>query len=116
MAPIAISSERDETPLVTLTTHFEDTIRFFLNGTRVVLDDVDPEITLLEYLRGIGLTGTKLYKNPWTCCETQELTPFPLQRLRRGWMRRVYCRHQPVQSNHETDLPCERECLSGTTS
>jgi xanthine dehydrogenase/oxidase len=27
----------------------------------VVLDDIDPEITLLEYLRGIGLTGTKLY-------------------------------------------------------
>ncbi|KAL2263860.1 hypothetical protein VTK26DRAFT_4656 [Humicola hyalothermophila] len=42
------------------TTTFDDTLRFYLNGTRVVLDDIDPEVTLLEYLRGIGLTGTKL--------------------------------------------------------
>ena len=39
---------------------WEDTIRFYLNGTRVVIDNIDPEVTLLEYLRGIGLTGTKL--------------------------------------------------------
>jgi xanthine dehydrogenase/oxidase len=61
MAPIAISPERD--PLAaapSLKTAYDDTLRFFLNGTRVVLDEVDPEITLLEYLRGIGLTGTKL--------------------------------------------------------
>lgn len=45
---------------LSLTTTYDDTIRFYLNGTRVALDDVDPEITLLEYLRGIGLTGTKL--------------------------------------------------------
>jgi xanthine dehydrogenase/oxidase len=61
MAPIAISPARDETPLGSLTTHYDDAVRFFLNGTRVVLDDIDPEVTLLEYLRGIGLTGTKLY-------------------------------------------------------
>ncbi|KAF8469090.1 Molybdopterin-binding domain of aldehyde dehydrogenase-domain-containing protein [Kalaharituber pfeilii] len=36
------------------------TIRFYLNGAKVVIDNIDPEITLLEYLRGIGLTGTKL--------------------------------------------------------
>ncbi|KAI8266070.1 Xanthine dehydrogenase [Colletotrichum sp. SAR11_239] len=60
MAPIAISPERDAGPLNTLTTDFDDTIRFYLNGTRVVLDEIDPEVTLLEYLRGIGLTGTKL--------------------------------------------------------
>lgn len=47
-------------PTAALTTTFDDTLRFFLNGTRVVLDEIDPEITLLEYLRGIGLTGTKL--------------------------------------------------------
>jgi xanthine dehydrogenase/oxidase len=47
-------------PTSTLTTTFDDTLRFYLNGTRVVLDDIDPEVTLLEYLRGIGLTGTKL--------------------------------------------------------
>ena len=60
MAPSAISPESDSAPLGALTTTFDDTLRFFLNGTRVVLDDVDPEVTLLEYLRGIGLTGTKL--------------------------------------------------------
>lgn len=61
MAPIAISPERDVGPLNSLTTNFDDTIRFYLNGTRVVMDEIDPEVTLLEYLRGIGLTGTKLY-------------------------------------------------------
>jgi xanthine dehydrogenase/oxidase len=51
-------------PAGTLTTTFDDTLRFYLNGTRVVLDEIDPEVTLLEYLRGIGLTGTKLYAHP----------------------------------------------------
>ncbi|KAK1254243.1 hypothetical protein MKX08_008238 [Trichoderma sp. CBMAI-0020] len=62
MAPIAISPERDGQldTLADLTAKFEDTIRFYLNGTKVVLDEIDPEITVLEYLRGIGLTGTKL--------------------------------------------------------
>ncbi|KOS21895.1 Xanthine dehydrogenase [Escovopsis weberi] len=62
MAPSAISPERTSRPesLAALTATYDDTIRFYLNGTRVVLDDVDPEVTVLEYLRGIGLTGTKL--------------------------------------------------------
>lgn len=46
--------------LAHLTEEWDDTLRFYLNGTKVVLDSIDPEITLLEYLRGIGLTGTKL--------------------------------------------------------
>ncbi|KAK5029883.1 hypothetical protein LTS07_005607 [Exophiala sideris] len=46
--------------LSSLTESYDDMIRFYLNGTKVELDAVDPEITLLEYLRGIGLTGTKL--------------------------------------------------------
>ena len=46
--------------LAQLTEEWDDTIRFFLNGTKVTLDSVDPELTLLEYLRGVGLTGTKL--------------------------------------------------------
>lgn len=63
MAPSAVSPERESQPelLTSLTAKFDDTIRFYLNGTRIVLDDVDPEVTVLEYLRGIGLTGTKLY-------------------------------------------------------
>lgn len=43
-----------------LSCEYDDTVRFYLNGTKVELDVIDPEITLLEYLRGIGLTGTKL--------------------------------------------------------
>lgn len=46
--------------LSSVTTTYDDTLRFYLNGTRVELDNIDPETTLLEYLRGIGLTGTKL--------------------------------------------------------
>ncbi|KAI9024730.1 putative xanthine dehydrogenase HxA [Hyaloraphidium curvatum] len=43
-------------------TQFSSVLRFYLNGQRVVLDgdSVDPDTTLLTYLRGIGLTGTKL--------------------------------------------------------
>lgn len=46
--------------LASVTEAYDDSLRFYLNGTKVVLDAIDPEITLLEYLRGIGLTGTKL--------------------------------------------------------
>ena len=46
--------------LSALTEDWDDTIRFYLNGTKVALDTINPEVTLLEYLRGIGLTGTKL--------------------------------------------------------
>ncbi|KXX73654.1 Xanthine dehydrogenase [Madurella mycetomatis] len=60
MAPSAVSLEPSLPPAGAHTTAFDDTLRFYLNGTRVVLDEIDPEVTLLEYLRGIGLTGTKL--------------------------------------------------------
>ena len=69
MAPIAVSPDSITGPAVSvsathslssMTTSYSDTIVFYLNGTRVVLDEADPEVTLLEYLRGIGLTGTKL--------------------------------------------------------
>lgn len=43
-----------------VTANFDDTLRFYLNGTKVTLDNADPEVTVLEYLRGVGLTGTKL--------------------------------------------------------
>ncbi|KAH4969580.1 hypothetical protein HBH77_108800 [Parastagonospora nodorum] len=46
--------------LADITASYDDTLRFYLNGTKVTLDAADPEVTLLEYLRGIGLTGTKL--------------------------------------------------------
>lgn len=46
--------------LSTIIADWDDTIRFYLNGTKISLSNFDPEVTLLEYLRGIGLTGTKL--------------------------------------------------------
>ncbi|KAF2636496.1 xanthine dehydrogenase [Massarina eburnea CBS 473.64] len=55
----AVSSDASQS-LNSVTASYDDTLRFYLNGTKVVLDSADPEVTLLEYLRGIGLTGTKL--------------------------------------------------------
>lgn len=55
----AVSSDAYRS-LRSVTESYDDTLRFYLNGTKVVLDDADPEVTLLEYLRGVGLTGTKL--------------------------------------------------------
>lgn len=57
----AVSTERSRS-LQMVTEPYDDTLRFYLNGTKVVIDSIsiDPEITLLEYLRGTGLTGTKL--------------------------------------------------------
>ncbi|CAI6339589.1 unnamed protein product [Periconia digitata] len=55
----AVSNNASQT-LSSITSAYDDTLRFYLNGTKVVLDSADPEVTLLEYLRGIGLTGTKL--------------------------------------------------------
>ena len=55
-------SQSSISSLQAATASFDDSgLRFYLNGTKVVLDEsIDPEVTLLEYLRGIGLTGTKL--------------------------------------------------------
>lgn len=57
----AVSSATSRS-LQSVTEPYDDTLRFYLNGSKVVIDSIsiDPEITLLEYLRGIGLTGTKL--------------------------------------------------------
>ncbi|RMZ86673.1 hypothetical protein DV736_g6102, partial [Chaetothyriales sp. CBS 134916] len=63
MAPALVESEangEEISSLAALTESYDDTLRFYLNGTKVELDRPDPEVTLLEYIRGIGLTGTKL--------------------------------------------------------
>ncbi|KAJ4325049.1 hypothetical protein N0V94_000934 [Neodidymelliopsis sp. IMI 364377] len=66
MAPGLIETSAPAVPadalrqLNNVTASFDDTLRFYLNGTKVTLDNADPEVTVLEYLRGIGLTGTKL--------------------------------------------------------
>ena len=63
MAPAPIEpavSEGVSQSLASVIQGYDDTLTFYLNGTKVSLDVADPEVTLLEYLRGIGLTGTKL--------------------------------------------------------
>lgn len=99
MAPIAITPANDLALRTSLTTTFDDTLRFYLNGTRVVLDDIDPEITLLEYLRGIGLTGTKLcalhlLHHQFMFVGLQRLTRSKW--LWRGWMRCLHRRYIAV--------------------
>jgi xanthine dehydrogenase/oxidase len=60
MAPSLPTSLDAAQSLAAVIESYDDTLQFFLNGSKVVLDLPDPEVTLLEYLRGIGLTGTKL--------------------------------------------------------
>lgn len=55
----AVVEERKRS-LQEVTEDYQETLLFYLNGTKVILDTIDPEVTILEYLRGVGLTGTKL--------------------------------------------------------
>jgi hypothetical protein len=56
-----------DTPLSTSNMLVESTLVFYINGTRVEIDNPDPNITLLEYLRHIGLRGTKLACGEGAC-------------------------------------------------
>ena len=60
--PQAAVSSKSIRSLQSVTEHYDDVLRFYLNGNRVILDstNIDPEVTLLQYVRAIGLTGTKL--------------------------------------------------------
>ncbi|KAF9183259.1 hypothetical protein BGZ51_004148 [Haplosporangium sp. Z 767] len=39
---------------------FSTKLHFYLNGTEIILENPDPDTTLLQYVRSVGLTGTKL--------------------------------------------------------
>ena len=39
---------------------YSDRLVFWLNGQKVVITDPDPSVLLVDYLHGIGLTGTKV--------------------------------------------------------
>ena len=39
---------------------FEGSLELYVNGVRKVLLSPDPKMTLLQYVRSLGLTGTKL--------------------------------------------------------
>ena len=61
LVPEPAVSNQSLQSLSSVTANYDEFLRFYLNGSKIVLEGtIDPEITLLEYLRGIGLTGTKL--------------------------------------------------------
>lgn len=91
--------------LASITSQWDDQLRFYLNGSKVVIDTADPEVTLLEYLRGIGLTGTKLGCAEGGCgaC-TVVRGPYDLVSVIQVLNTPIGC--FSIQSDYEKDLSC----------
>lgn len=54
------TSNLAESKIAALAIGWDHTLRFGINGAVVEVSSIDSTTTLLDYLRGIGLTGTKL--------------------------------------------------------
>ena len=55
---------------------WKNSIVFFLNGTKVEIENVDPSLSVAEYLRGsLGLTATKIGCGQGLCGNHRSLSP-----------------------------------------
>ena len=81
--------EASATTVRAMVEDWNSTVRFFVNGKEKRVRNADPEETLLEYLRRVGITGTKLGCGEGGCgagrthgCAAPKEEP---ERVRRAW-------------------------------